>query len=538
MKQIGVAIRSRTVELVEVVSGKITCAVRAPIAGPKEAHLLEALLAALEQAKVRPRRASVSVPSQDVLLRFFSLPTLPKAEWENAIRFEARRHIPFRTEDLVWDSYVQEDRARKQLAAIFAGMKKDRFDEIRRCLQQVGITPSALEPQNVSLARVAAMGYPRSRQDFLGLVELTDEGDGAHLSIVRDGMPYLARDVNLLPRSESPVTPPAPEVAVPMTEPVRQQELDLRGDRLASELRLSLDFFTREYASAIIARIVIFGDPSLAGPWSERIAQQLHCQVELGALPVSSPGLSVSVIPAASSVGLALHDANRGSAKLDFLTRAGRRGAGLSRMRGRAEDQLEALSTHGAEFAQALAMSVAKWLAAGLVMLGLIAYFSHQQVTTAEADLAALRQQPSAARASFRQQDEAGLKALQEQVGKKESGLRRVFESRLSMTEKLDALAKQLPEGFWLEGLTYSNVLKAGLEPEASLQLRGACFLPLQAGHEFEAIGQFSDQMKQNERFFRGFASAQLGEIATANVPKASSTYRTFKFTCDSGGKL
>jgi len=127
----------------------------------------------------------------------------------------------------------------------------------------------------------------------------------------------------------------------------------------------------------------------------------------------------------------------------------------------------------------------------------------------------------------------AELQALQPEVEKRLTFLRKTIESRLSMAQKLDILAKALPDGVWLEGVVYRNRLEVGGPDQAMLSLRGGCYLP-QSGNELGAISDFATRIKQDPQFFRGFLTSQLGQIAQAEDKTERVVYRTFQLTCQS----
>lgn len=118
-KNIGIALSADAVELVEISKNQLTQHVRVPIEGAEDEPVIAALRQIASSLPAGTSGVAVSLPSQDILLRFFSLPLLPKSEWEAAIKFEARKHIPFRTDELVWDYHALEDRAHKQISVVF-----------------------------------------------------------------------------------------------------------------------------------------------------------------------------------------------------------------------------------------------------------------------------------------------------------------------------------------------------------------------------------------------------------------------------------
>ena len=66
----------------------------------------EALTALLAQFPLRTERVCVSVPGRIVLPRMFHLPVADRAKMATMVQFEAKRHVPTRLDQLVWDFQV------------------------------------------------------------------------------------------------------------------------------------------------------------------------------------------------------------------------------------------------------------------------------------------------------------------------------------------------------------------------------------------------------------------------------------------------
>ena len=73
----------------------------------------------LDNAGVRERRVSLTVPSESSMTRRFEMPILPKKEEKTAIRFEAQKFVPFDIKDLYFDYEVYPDTTRKKNSVVF-----------------------------------------------------------------------------------------------------------------------------------------------------------------------------------------------------------------------------------------------------------------------------------------------------------------------------------------------------------------------------------------------------------------------------------
>ena len=108
--------------------------------------------------------------------------------------------------------------------------------------------------------------------------------------------------------------------------------------------------------------------------------------------------------------------------------------------------------------------------------------------------------------------------------------LQKAMSEGVLISEKLTGLAGVLPDGVWLEMISYHNALDSAGQGQPSLTLNGACFLPNR--NELEVISQFAQRVKQDQKFLRGFGSTQLGQIAQMTDGQDQTAFRTFQLNC------
>ena len=514
---VGLVIRSKTVEVAEAVRTfrgiRLGRRARVPIEGADDAQVMSAITSALAAANIRSTVVGVTVPEQEVVLRAFTLPHLPRSEWATAVQFEARKYVPFRLEDLVWDFHAVEDRVNKQLSVVFVAIRADLFARVESWLEGAGIQATCIEAPWLSLARLA--GRPRQAGDDQCLAIVDIEPDAAHILIVKDQLPFLARDVNLAVVSEGP------GIRGP------------RAEKLLTEIRLSFDFFTREHPSASISRLLLFGEGETVSAWLTTLGSQLPCPVEAGALPAGSArGESVDLgFGLAASV--AQRDLRPPLASLDFINRnLPQEGTGV---RNRGSDSSALLSRFNLDFVRDMAKPAVTQAVTACLALGLLIVLGNQHVVKT-------RQQVNTAIRSFQdvgwglaKQSREELETLRPKIEKRLAFLERSTGQRVAVADKLIALQTALQDGVWLEGLHYSSKLDAGGTSQSTVVLQGACFL--QSGGELGAISRFAQRIKQDKVFLRGFSGSQLGEITQVEDGMKRYTYRTFQLSCQSQQK-
>jgi len=519
---VGLVVRSNTVQVFK--AQRALRGIRFPkgiatvaIQGTEDEHVAQAIRTAVETVGVKSARLALSVPAQDVLLRSFTMPLLPKAEWQTAVQFEARKFIPFKTDELVWGFHAVEQRAAKQMVVAFVGVRNESFARVQEWLSAAGMKSAFVEAQAVSLCRLVDDTPTASENQFLGIVDVDLQANVAHLVIAKNHVPYLARHVDLKQQPEG--------------MEAGSQAGDVRAEVLSSELRLSFDFFTRENPQATIAQLVLFGEQTTVGAWASWLAEQLHCPVALGKLPEQIGELQGLGPEHAAAAGLALRDLQPNSIKIDLLARRPDYGTTKARWTRLSKD------LGGPGFLQALVKPAAVQLVVAVLALGVLAWGGQRQ-------LAGFQQHIVQTIAGFQDvgwgmkgKTREELQAIQRNVAGHLQFLRKLIQERVSVTEKLDALAKALPSGVWLENLRYQDRVEKAGGQQTSLAIRGACFLP-DSEEEFSVINKFVQQIKQDTRFFRGFATAQLGEITAVEDQTKRYSYRTFGVNCQAEKKL
>ena len=486
--------------------------------GFQDQEMTQALQEALSVCQASTRQVAVTVPAKDVLLRCFKLPMLPKTEWEQAVQFEVRKYIPFKVDELTWTYHIVEHRAEKHLTVIFIGMRTEVLVKIQHYLATAGIKATGIEALSVSLARAATRGGRKlSKNGFVGVVDV--EQDVAHIILMKNSLPYLSRDVSLGVEGRSEL--------LGSHEP--QAQLDRRAELLLSELRLSLEYFTHEHASTTIEKILLFGEEDAVAPWCPWLSEQLHCPVELGSLAVQVPPGSLAVpLPFASAVGLAMKSLCPTDLKLDFL------------LHGKSTLQRQKFNMPvdtPAEFLRRMVKPAAIQAAVAAVLLAVTAWVHHREVAAGQARLNQVILTHQQLGYGLGQKSREDLQQLQQRLKKRLTFLRSGILERVSIAQKLDVLAKTLPDGMWLDSINYANRLQNLDSWQPSLTLRGACLLP-DVEQELALISDFAQRIKQDPTFFHGFAGAQLGEILANEDATRRYSYRTFRLSYQTQSKM
>ncbi|MBI4597263.1 MAG: pilus assembly protein PilM [Candidatus Omnitrophica bacterium] len=519
----GLVIRAHEVELLAMQGLKVSARVRVPLGGPEKQELIAAIRQAVAEAHLADARLAVAIPTKDVLVRFFTLPMLPKAEWEGAVQFEARRYVPFKPENLVWDYHVLESKDKKKLHVVFTAIQRAAFQQFLSALTEAGVEPTSIEPGSLSLARLAIGKKERTSNpnEYICLVDM--EPGQAHLVIARGGVPYLTRDI-ALPEDAHASLSASPQGGAGL------ESVDPRAQRLLSELRVSMDFFTRENPSAIIPTVLLFGDDALIGAWQAWLSDQLRCVVELGSglLKPLVAGQELPLMFAATLGLLQRHRGDRSAAALDFLKRSTIKPA----ERARAAQGRAALKHLLEQF-----LTTESFAAVSIAVIALIsawAFFA-QQDAEGERALAQKRRSRPDVGFGLAALEQQALTPLMQQASEQARVLAALVDQRSGVAAKLDVLARLLPDGVWLTGVAFEDRPDPTGRGQSTLRVSGACYLD-DPGRQDEVIRNFESRVKSQAAF--GSAGVEKIHDQVERRNQQEYTYRTFELNAKAERRL
>jgi type IV pilus assembly protein PilM len=138
---------------------------------------------------------SIGVTGPDVIVKQISLPVMDESEIAGALRFEARKHLPFDVQTLVLDHQVLgRNTAERRLEVLLATVSQQRLDRSLAPLRELGVEAAIVDAAPLALAN--ALGHTLAR-DNAGDGEarlLLDLGHrGTWLTLRQKGLPFFSR---------------------------------------------------------------------------------------------------------------------------------------------------------------------------------------------------------------------------------------------------------------------------------------------------------------------------------------------------------
>ncbi len=165
-------------------------------------------------------RVNISLSGPNVIVRYIDLPKMTKEELSKSLQFEAEKYLPFKAEEIFFDWQVLEQSTEK-MKILLCAAKKDFAEKKIKIAEEAGLKVQLIDIDTLCLVNSFCFNNP-SESKTLCLLNIGTEI--TNLSIVREGMSYLARDIE----STTPVL-----------------------ERLLNEIGRCFDFYESQYGEEV-----------------------------------------------------------------------------------------------------------------------------------------------------------------------------------------------------------------------------------------------------------------------------------------------
>ena len=434
-----------------------------------------------------------SIASESVVIRCFQMPAIPAHERKMAIAFEAKKYLPFKLEELATDYQVVIRRSDPTLMRVmFFGVKKSSIAVYASLFQYCKLLPYCLEPAPVSLMRLVRQNGQLPGGQVVALLSM--EHDAATISIARDDLLYLSRNVTILPATEGPQEAP-PELL----------------EALLNETRVSIDYYRRRFlGEPAVSKIMVFGsgeDPKKI----QELFGSLELPVEMGD-PFKKVSGAKSVPPGLSvAVGLALRGLDNRPGGINLLPADQRRAS------------------------QGVLKPLIFQAAAAAVLLGVWYSTSASDLRNLEQKMAGLKSEQIKIENVSPSASLADLREMRSQSTREKSSLSVLAEMKTRLSTLLAELARTMPEETWLQYAQMRNWVDLDPQKPASptrrmiLRIIGNAYANSRE-IELEKINRFLAALQENPVFKSAFAKFSLDSVQRDSFQKEETT--EFRLTC------
>jgi type IV pilus assembly protein PilM len=154
-------------------------------------HAIHAALSRLGASPRGLRGVTFGIGGPDVIVKQIQLPLLDDDEVGPALRFEARKHVPFDPSSMVIDfQVVNRLPSQKRLEVLLAAVPRDRLEKAILPLGQLGLEADIVDATPLALTNALTQGEDLDVDAWV----LLDLGHlASHLTLYQRGEPYFTR---------------------------------------------------------------------------------------------------------------------------------------------------------------------------------------------------------------------------------------------------------------------------------------------------------------------------------------------------------
>lgn len=522
MKHLGIYLGPKFITIVETKDRRVCNVTQIPqtiIASgdleekvPAEIKLAESIAFfrnELTRNNIEAKEATLCLPGQDLFVRSFEMPAMSQDELQNAIKFEAEKYIPFKTENLISDFQARFERQSKTNLILFIGLKKETLDRYLSILTQLNIKVTGVEYSGFSVLRALQLAHAQTK-GVVGVLTADMKGeDEVNFLVLENGFPLFSRDFILA--SEDPISAAVNTAGI--------------AEKLKTEIQVSLDYYERKYPTKPVKKLILLAKPECR-PDCEFIARDLGFTLQPidvsrqigGAYPYST-----NVIKAFSAV---YSTAIKYPLKLDLL-------AAQTKARefsmGKDKDRLYGMGgAAGGSFLDGVTID-ARMVGIGILLCAGVFGYGFYQTQPLKDEIEKIKRARPPVVTVNSESSYTELSGISNQYAAQIFALNELIKKQLYVIEPLNAIPKVLPKGMWLTRFTYA---KDDARQAADLQLEGTVYLGDNT-REFETVYQMVSDLKSSPEITKNFKNISVVSINRGELYSMAVT--DFVIVCKGG---
>ncbi|MFH0731411.1 MAG: pilus assembly protein PilM [Candidatus Omnitrophota bacterium] len=452
----------------------------------QRAKIVAAIKSSIGKLKISSDIVYSVLSEEGVMIRHFDMPLLPKSEQGQAINFEARKYVPFKIENIYSDfRVIDTNREHKTMRVFFVAAQKADVESELKLFSDAGLKTGIMDIVPFALLRVINQNKRFFKEkDTIALLQLSVAEDVASISIIEENCPTINRGI-----------------AIP-------KDKDALIEKLVSEMRLSFDYYKRKPASKEIKKLIICAKED-ASDLRKKLAEDLNMAIETVDFSKVIKGEKVHSLGAIIAAGAAMVGLGKDVYSVNILPP----------------------KTRVREFKLSRQLFVAAGIAAALILLTL--FYSIGTVISAKTRLNAVMDKARTLPAQTGNLGIDGLLQLKDKETKTIEFLKSLITKKIFLTDKLNRIAADLPQGVWINMVRAENLFEA----EITMLLKGKAFFQ-EGTNQIDAVNKFLETLKQDKLFMQGFSSCKLGDIRKENVSSYNTaSYEVTNYTIQCGGE-
>ncbi len=424
---------------------------------------VEAIKSSLGKLKAKPDKVFFVLPEAGIMVRHFDMPLLPRSEQAQAIKFEARKYVPFKIEDVISDfKIIDISKENRLMHVFFVAVQKSDVESQIKLFQDTGVKVAGIDITPFALSRVLNIRRkPIKKDETIALLQVDAAEKTASINIIEANYPTISRDISISGHRET------------------------IKERLISELRLSFDYYKRKPYSKEIKKLIICGRDDLA-ELSRELAEELNIATEVVDFSNIVKGSKLDSVGAAIATGAAMNGLGRDIYGVNLLPPH----AKVKELKVKIGKQLASVLS----------------IAAALILLTLL--YSIGIVSSARSQFKIAQEKAVSLPAATGNIPIETLESLKSKTSKTTKFLKSLFTKGIYLTDKLNHLVANLPEGVWITSFEAKELPDFKIE----MSLQGKVFLK-DPSQQMNRANKFLEALKQDRIFMKGFNYCEFGNL-------------------------
>ena len=451
---------------------------------PEEEKLAIIIENGLKNSGITTKDAAIALSGNDLIIRSFEMNLLSRSELLTAVNFEAKKYIPFKTEDLISDFQLKTERKINKNLVLFFSIKNETLEKYISVAARLewNIINNNIEYSAFSLLRLLNLTGIKKKGVF-GVLCL-DAGEETNFAVLEQDFPLFSRDINLSSGFEVESLPAEDSLS------------PLLWDKLKNEIRISLDYYRRKFPTKQISRIIAIVNQALRRD-IEALGSELGVPMEFVDITKfagrESSAITISLIKAYSA---SLANSIKTPLRVNLLSAREKSG----------EAQAREVELESAIVPSAIRLDYRFALVGLLIIVSTLATVTLQKLSLSKELKKIINQQPRLTVLTGDTTYEQ-LQEIYTDYNYKLNTLDDIARKNLYLTELFSVIPSVLPNGCWLVKLSFSQGTTS-----AELTLEGQAFLG-ERNKEFEAINEIYSRLKSAPRFSRAFKDINIASL-------------------------
>lgn len=288
----------------------------------------------LREGRLKKNMAAINFSKKNPIIRYLTLPKMPKEELKEAMRWETKKITAIPVEDLIIDFLIVGEigeRDIKRYEVVLVAVERAAILDQISGLKQTGLRIAAIDVNPLSLLNTVRLNYAA---DLTNNIVFIDIGAGkTEINISKNGILRFTRSVQIggdeitaaimrelqveyadaerMKKEFGMIEERSPD---PEKPDIRLKEI-IKGevDRLILEVQRSIDYYRAQFREGSIKKIILIGGTPLMPGFKEYFASYFEVEVAIddpfSMIRCDDPSFSELQLMAprfSSSVGLAL----------------------------------------------------------------------------------------------------------------------------------------------------------------------------------------------------------------------------------------